>query len=398
MLRFRKEFVLGAVLLSSLAGAQIGPLLTKGQQALDAGRYSEALRLGTAAVAKGPKVWQAHRLVGRAAVGLDQPDRAEKAYALALKFVPAGSKAALQKERMEVAMLRRALAFVARSETLRKVGELVGAAEALSSAYSAMPKRYAYGIESAELFEKADRLEDARQMLDEVRGRTLPQAFAASVKERLEAVLTKIDAVREAARLEKERKEEEARKVEAARAAAEKRRAQEAERKQIQEEQRREEERQKAEREQKIKEEKDRLERQLSEDKSAVSDAESEVRRAESRVSDAEREVRDADSQADRARSRRDDAKHEVDDWKDKVDSAKTEVAKEVYRSGLRAAESKYDDAKNYYERAKSKYDDAKSRQSSAQSDLDNAKRKLDGARQDMRDTEDAINRLASGG
>lgn len=398
MIRFRKGFALGAVLLSSLAGAQVGAMLAKGQQALNAGQNAEALRLATAAVAKAPKEWQAHRLVGRAAVALDSPDRAEKAYALALKFVPAGARVALLKEASEVAILRRALNARKRSETLRETGDLALAAEASEEAYRLMPKRYAYGIASAELFEKAGKLEDARRMLDEVRGRTLPSKVAEDVKVRLEAVLTKIDGAREAARLEKERREAaEKQRDELLRQQLELfRRRYEAAQREKEDKERAEKE--KAERERQIKQETERLQGLLSDYRTQLSNAESDLRRAQDRVSDAEREVREADGQADRARSRRNDAKREVEDWKDKIDSAKTDVAKEVYRSGLRSAEAKYDDAKNDYERANGRYEAAKSRLSDAERGVNDAKTRLDQAQRDVRETEDAINRLASGG
>lgn len=381
-------------------------LIAKGQEALKSGRYKDAILVGNTLTAKYPRRYEGPLLVGRANLALDEPGKAEPSLRKALGLAPAAAKATVQGLVKEASALKQAFALDAEARSLKLAGDLGAAARTEENAYHTASSRAAFGFRAAELFESADLLEDARRLLEEIEKRN--PTSAARAREKMVEIQQKVDAAvkqeeEDRANRQAKARDEEARRVEAERKAAEKKRlAREAEEKRIAEEQeaarRAEEERQKAERERQIREETDRLNSELSDRKRAVSDAESALRSAEQRVNDADRDVRQADSEVDRARSRRDQAKSERDRIQAEIDAAKTELGKQVLRGQLRSAESAYDDAKGDYDRAHGRLDDAKNRLSQARSDCDSAKQTLDRARQDVRDTEDALNRLSNGG
>ena len=165
------SFAVVSLLPGVVAPPTLASVLAKGERALVAGNAKEALRLGTAATSGYPKRYEGHRLVGRAALALDLPDRAERAFGQARKLAPAAVRPALTREIAQAGGLRKALAGIARVERLKGFGDRVGAARAQESAYLAYPARPTYGFAAAELFESADRFDDARRVLEEVERR-----------------------------------------------------------------------------------------------------------------------------------------------------------------------------------------------------------------------------------
>ncbi|GEM_PF-4310221 len=376
-------------------------LLTKGQAALAAGKAAEAMRLGDAFVLKEPKRYEGHRLVARAALLLDRPDRAERAFREALRLAPPAVRPALQNDLRETSSLRQALQSTARARALKASGDLLAAARAQESAYRALPARYALGIAAAELFESAGRLTDARRVLEDVRSRH-PKANAAThITQRLASLQVEIDAARrrEAAESNRRQADEdqaaEARRIEARRAEEERQNREEARQAKTKEAERRaEEERQRAEKARLDQEEIARLTTILDGHRREASEAESAITEANGRVDDFERSARRFDNEADSARDRRDAAKRERDDLQSKLDDAKGDLSKQLLREQLRTAESKYDDAKGDYNRARDRYNDAKSSLEQWRSALNQARQRLEQARQDVRDTEAAIARV----
>lgn len=399
MLRLRNIAVLAASALALGAGASpqkapqasAGALLAKGQKALDAGQGAEALRQGAALVAAYPKGWEGHRLVARASLLLDRPDGAEAAFRQALRLAPASARPSLGAELRGAVSLRQALAEAARARALKASGDDAGAARAQEAAYGVLPAREAYGLAAAELFETAGLLDDARRVLESVRARHP----SAAVQRRLDLVQTRSETVRKQAADERAQREDDARKAAAERAAEKERRRIEAER---EAERRAEEERQKAEKARLDREETERLNEVLSGLKRDVSEAEEEIRQGDARADDAQRAVRKIDGELDDARDDRNRAKREKEKWEDKLKDAKSDMERDVIRGELRSAASAYDDAKEKYGRVDRRMDEAKSRLSQAQQDADAARRRLEQARQGVRDTENALARIASGG
>ena len=389
-----------ALLLPSGSSAQ-APLI-KGQAALSAGRYAEALRLGKATVASLPNRYEGYRLVARASLGLDRPDDAEKAYRQALRLAPPNARTAIQNELVQVGALRVALGEIVKAKALKVSGESLAAARAQEAAYRVFPARPAYGLLAVDLYESSGRLDDARRVLEAVRERSLSTATA----QRLAALQARIETARRTAteeldrRLADQTRADDERVATARRAeAAERKRveaAKEAERRAEEERQRAEEERQREEKARQDREETDRLNGVLDGYRRDASSAESALHDAEGRAGDLDREARRLDHEADDARSRRDRAKGERDRAKSAVDDAKGDLARQVAQTALRGAENAYDDAKGDYDRADHRRDDAKSRLSAAQSDADAARRRLETARQGVRDTEAALARVGT--
>ncbi len=396
----RSTLVLALFAVPLAFGAKPDPFLAplaKAQAAFDAGRHAEALRQGSALSAKYPGRWEGHRLVARAALALNQPDRAEAAFRQSLRTAPASLRPSLQSGLKEAGRLRDALRQMSYALSLKASGDLAAAARAEESAYRTFPTRPAFGLAAADLFESAGLLADAQRLLTEVRDanpRLGLDARLASLKARVEAMERETAVQKEA----EDRRFAEARRAEDERKATEAaRRAKAAEEKRAEDERRAEEERQ----EEKLRadrEETERLKGVLADQRRQVADAEGAVRSAEDRIGDAERTVRRLDDEADRARGRRDAAKRERDDIADKLNDAKGDLAKQVYREQLRTAEAKHNDAKDDYDRADRRLDDAKSKRDGARSDAGAARRTLEGARQSVRETEAALQRIASGG
>ena len=370
-------------------------LLRKGARALGAGQAREALRLGEAFVAKYPKRYEGHRLIGRASLPLDDAKRAESEFRLALRFAPVKVRPSIQTEIDGAVRLKKAFSEIARVEKLKGFGDTVGAARAQEAAYEAYPARSAFGLLAAEMFEAAGRFDDARRILEDV-GRRSPKA---GVADRIAALDAKAESVRAKAaadgaeRREQEKKDAEARRAEEARRVEEARKAKEAQEREAQ--RRADEERQRIEKARQDQEEGDRLRRLLVEDRAGAVQAESAVTSADSAYAEADRVVRRIDGDADDARDKRDRAKRKRDDLADKLRDAKGELARQVYQDDLRTAQRDYDDAKGDFDRVNRRLSDAKSRRDSAQADGDRARGILEQWRQAIRDTEAALARLS---
>jgi DNA repair exonuclease SbcCD ATPase subunit len=377
--------------------ASVSTLVGKGQAELRAGRFREALRLGEGLVAKYPKRYEGYRLVGAAALRLDQPDRAERAFRQALPLAPVAARAGLQGGLREAKVLRQALRDVARAEALKESGDFPAAAGAQESAYQTVPARSKWGFSAAELFERAGRMEEAQRVLEDLRERNPTGAVAAQVRDRLASLQTRIEAARKDAADELARKEAEEQQAAEARREEEEQRKREAERRRLEEERKAEEERRRAERARYVREETERLNGLLRAQRANVDETESALRRGRETVNDAERTVREVERDADSARSRRDEARRRKDEIEGKLRDAKGEIARQVYRDELRSAESKYNEADSEYSRASRRVDEAKSYLSRARNYVDEVRNALDRLEQDIRDTQAALSRLAGG-